>query len=1191
MADDAVQMLSPLKKEGHNLKGATQPGRWTPLSGTLGELGKALDVDDQAKVDIVRSTPDPWSQPRSFADAVLNPSPLHSDLVGQWRGLLALFGLSAYLEDTYKLTLTAIPLGERHSRFADVMKQLLPKAALAAPAGEVGHGWDRPVLVRLFELNSKRLPEGPGKVIGLLNPACLIAGARDVERLKFPAIAWMRDGLRDPTRLTGADALPMAALKTLAEFLDGLDRKLADLCGGKGDLGQQEILQNLRSQLQSYRKDCSDSFDPARHPGVEQSSVELETGDLWAEGLPHLYQLLATPIKAKAPKPGTSDCIIRLRDDLGEPAFKGLVLLDAGLATPERPASRIAFWGLKTLQQVLSGPDSDRQALREDIAKAGYLLVTPDDFFTRVLVRMDDEERPAAVAMHPEGLRNCLLPLSPLALLVRKPEDIASGLTINRDGKVALNITVGTRPYALSKRFAEAPQTGEGKLLREVDWGLGDFALWPNFRSDVWKHYFARIDFATNSLNRLRGRFALSGKLLTHLLRETQAVEKRPERIQPWLDNAPLDNGGNAALLDRVPEFSDRKFATEGLTRFRASNSGGKVSEIQIATAPFEAGYFSIVAAPDEPPVPAGMSLFNLKEVINPSDKAAPVAIDFGTTNTVACLDDTGPVKLEARICHPIEHANSNAAKRSAAELTQKFRDFLPPDTRELPTPTVLIGRPLDAAGRELLQSDRELNDLLLMRHLIYFQPDFAEDGTISAVPLAEWSALLNNIQYNLKWAKSEDMRDAARRYLRQLMLMIACEWAARGHDPAKLSWHFSRPEDMVGDPDFVGQLQNALEAVVRNPAPQAIRPIRDEGNATAAYILDEKTKARGTRGALNIILDIGGGTTDIAIWDNGAKPKSLLSTSMRLAGGDFFTGHIMRNPEILEKFGLAAWSNVIQQLNREGDASLKANIHYIGELLFSGDTLNKAIEREWSRVSGTDDIRRLKETAYLFLGGVAWFVGRQIRNLIRDGIVRPEALGDISLAFCGRGSGLFRRLHGDDPHARTDISKILLLIAVAAGDPKPRYPQVQVSPVPKIEVAAGMIILARQESPNGDAGGGGGAANDDDSMVFNLGVETGALGGLPVRAENEPYKSLALDVGIEDLDIFLKAFAQASGFEVKISDNQRAKLINAVADLDREDARAGLDSQSEFSAVLKALVGLIRVGPDDPMRPSTSWA
>lgn len=1190
MDDNAVQMLSPLKKEGHNLKGATQHGRWSPLSGTLGELGKALDVDDQAKVDIVRSTPDPWSQARSFADAVLNPSPMLSDLVGQWRGLLALFGLSAYLEDTYKLTLSAIPLRERQSRFADVMKLLLPKASLAAPVEEVSHGWDRPVLIRLFELNSKRLPEGTGTVIGLLNPACLIAGGRDVERLKFAAIPWMRDGLRDPTRLVGADALPAAALKTLAEFLDGLDRKLAALCGGRGDQGQQDLLQNLRAQLQSFRKDCADGYDPVRHPNIDQPTVELEPGDLWAEGLPHLYQLLATPVKAKAPKPGTSDCIIRLRDDLGEPAFKGLVLLDAGLATADRPASTIAFWGLKTLQQALSGPESDRQALREDIAKAGYLMVTPEDFFSRVLVRMDDDERPAAIAMHPEGLRDCLLPLSPLVLLIRKPEDIASNLSINRDGKVALNIIVGKRPYALSKRFAETVQMGKGKLLQEVDWGLGDFALWPNFRSEVWKHYFARIDFATNSLNRLRGRFAMSGKLLTQLLRETQAIEKRPERIQPWLDNAPLDNGGNASLLDRIPEYSDRKFATDGLTRFRASNSGGKVSEIQIATSPFEAGFFAVVASPDEPPVPAGLSLFNLKEVINPSDMAAPVAIDFGTTNTVACLNDTSPVVLQPRVFHPIEHASNNAARANAAELTQKFRDFLPPDQRVLPTPSVLIGRPLDAAGRELLQGDRDLNDTMLIRHLVYFQPDFAEDGTISAVPLAEWSALLNNIQYNLKWAKSEEMRDAARRYLRQLMLMIACEWAAAGGDPARLNWHFSRPKDMLGDPDFVGQLQNALSAVVRNPAPHAIRPIRDEGNATAAYILDEKTKAKGTRGALNIILDIGGGTTDIAIWDNGAEPKSLLSTSMRLAGGDFFTGHIMRNPEILEKFGLAAWANVIQQLNREGDSSLKANIHYIGELLFSGKTLDNAIAREWSRVSGTDDIRRLKETAYLFLGGVAWFVGRNIRNLIRDGVVQPEALADISLAFCGRGSGLFVRLHGDDPHARTDISKIMLLIAAAAGDAKPRYPQVQVSPVPKIEVAAGMVILARQEQPGEGTGPSRAAADDGDTLTFDIGGPVSPNGSQPTRLDEDPYKALALDVGIEDLDIFLRAFAQVSGFEVKITDNQRAKLINAVADIDRDDARDKLSQQSEFAAVMKALVGMIRVGPGDPMRPSTSW-
>ncbi|WP_380784842.1 hypothetical protein [Sphingomonas sp. R86521] len=1183
MPNEPILLLTPLRKSGHNFKDATSPGKWQPISGTLGELGNALDVDERARVDVVRSTPDPWSQARSFATAVLNPAGPPSPLVDQWRGLIALFALSVYYEDTYKLELIPVPLGDRRSRFASVMTHLLPQASLAAATGDVSHGWDRPVILRLYELDGDRRQLGVGRDLGILNPASLVAAGRDGDTIRVSGIPWMRNGLMDPTKLADNDALPPTALHMIAEYLQRLDDGLAALCAGRGRADQQDLLKNLRGRLQSFRDDCR---DPKHHEGIERQPSAIEPGEPWGEGHPRLYQLLASPVRSKAPEPGDSDCIIRLRDDLGEmPPFKGFVLLDPALATPERPASRISFWGAKMLHQVLSGPLSERQALRETIAKAGYLLIEPDDLLTQVLVTLDDDERPARISSHPEGLHNCLLPLSPLALLLRRPEELASGMTINRDAKVSLALTVGGRPHAIVRRYAEHPQGSEGRLLREVDWGLGDFAIWPNFRSDLWRHYCARIDYSTNSLNRLRGRFAMSGRLLSDFLRDAQAPDRRAERIAPWADSTPLDNRGSAATLDRIPEFGSRKYSGHGMTRLRASNSGGRSSEVQISAIPYEATFFSVAVNPDQPPYPAGLSLLRITEVINPNDQTAVAAIDFGTTNTVACLNDPVPLKLAARIVHPVEPASDRTSAVLSSELNQKFRDFLPADDRILPSPTVIIGRPLDTPGRELLDADGALNDSLLIRHLMYFQPDFAEDGTISAIPIKEWSALLNNIKYNLKWSSTPEMRDAARRFLRQLMLMIACEWAATGGDPAKLKWHFSRPKDMGDDADFLRQLRLALADVVAAPAADAVQPIKYEGDAAAAYILDEKTKAQGTRGAVNIILDIGGGTTDIAIWDNGKPIKQLLSTSMRLAGGDFFTDHIMRNPEILEDFGLKAWSNVIQQLNKESDAGLQANIHYIGELLFSGKTLDNAIEREWSRVSGTDNVRSLKETSYLFLGGLAWFVGRLLRNLIRDGQLPKAALNDVAVAFCGRGSGLFVRLHGSDPRAQTEISRLMLLIAAAAGEARPSYPQVQVSPFPKIEVAAGMIIAARDEKgPKAKPMSGPDAGVD-------FGDELGsAPAELPASTEDQVYSALPLDIGIEDLDPFLKSFSRVSGFNVAIDDNQRAKLINGVADIDREDERDGRPRQSEFSAVLKALVGLIRLRPQESMRPKTIW-
>ncbi len=1177
---DPTLLLTPLKKTGHNFKAAVNSGDWVPISGTLGELGKALDVDDEADVDVVRSTPDPWAQARSFADAVLNPSTLLRHKAMQWRGLLALFGLSAFYEDTYKLSLIPVPLLERNSRFAQVMKHLLPQVSLPATRGDISHGWDRPIIVRLSELDRDHRPIAPGHDLGLLNPACLVAAGRDAEKLQIPSIPWLRDGLIDPCSLTGSYALPPEALQMLALFLDNVDRRL-EAMGRAASPGDDSVLGSMRRELKAYAIDCRTAA------GGADQALDLEDGDMWADGLPALYQVLVTPVKAKAPAPGTSQCIISLRIDIGERPFEGLVLLDPGLETADRPASRITFWGHKRLNEALRSTPGEMRALRDEIAKAGFLLVTPEDLFTKVLVRLDDDENPGRINAHNDEMNRYLLPLSPLALLVRSAEDLASAVSIDGNGKVSVKLNVGGRPSIVSRRYTEKPEGAEGRLLREIDWGLGDFTFWPDFRSENWKHYFARLDYATTSIGRLRGRFALSGLLFANFLRETQSKEARAARVRPWIDPEPIDNRGSSAVLDRIPEFQDRSYSGVGLARIRGSNSGGRASEVQSSSHPFEAAFYTIAMGGDQSPIPAGLSLLRLPEMTNPHPKIGRVAIDFGTTNTVACLENTNPIALRPRIVHPVVPALENPGSARAFELTQKFRDFMPSDLRELPSPTVVIGRPLDTAGRERLEADAELNDGLLIRHLMYFQPDFAEDGTISAVPIPEWAALLNNIKYNLKWSRSPEMRDAARRYLRQLMLMIACEWVGRkegGGRTENLRWHFSRPRDMGDDGAFKGELQRALSGILESPHADAIRPIEYEGDAAAAYMLDEEVMGSGTRGAINIFLDIGGGTTDIAVWDNGTEPKQHLSTSMRLAGGDFFTGHIIANPEILEDFGLRTWANVIAQLNRESDSELRKNVQYIGELLFSGKTLDQAIEREWSRISDTDNVRVLKETAYVFLGGLAWFVGRHLRNLIRDGKLPPGALNSIKVGFCGRGSGLFARLHGADPWAKTAISRIMLLIAAAAGEGKPKFPQVQVSGVPKIEVAAGMIILARRERPGAVAP----VDSDDNDVSFDDDENSGNVG--PDDAESARFSSLPLEVGIEDLDPFLNAFAKVSGFRMTLNDIQRAKLVNGIADVDREDDRDDRPRQSEFAAMLKVLVGFVRLRPGDAMRPQTVW-
>lgn len=922
--------------------------------------------------------------------------------------------------------------------------------------------------------------------------------------------------------------------------------------------------------------------------GEDVDTFDFEAGEPLDTRLPAPYRLLATPLKAKAAAPGTSQCIIPMRDDLGEQPFHGLVLLDRDLASDERPATTITFWGYRTLQQALDMRQSERKALAAEIAKAGFLLVTPDDFFTEIMVRLNEEERPGCIALHPDRFADHLLPLSPMALLVLSPTEIIQRLDMSRTGRVSLRVKLDGRSHNLARTYVDYPQPGEGRLVNEIDWGLSDFALWPDFRSPKWHHYAARFDYGRSVLRRLRGRFALSGAMIAQMLLGTQQAEHRADAASLWASSKPLDPRNFAGQLDPVPGFGERHYMQPDLLRLRARDSLSNVSEIQISKRPFEAALFTVGLGVDEPPMPAGMALLKIREISITSDRQGDVAIDFGTTNTVACINDEAPARLQARLVHPVEAAMAKSI--GVGELGQNLREFLPPDNRQLPSPTVVINRDLDDTATARLEANNELDDALLLKQLIYFQPDFASDGTIASVAIGDWTTLLRRLRFNLKWSRQTDMRDAARRYIRQLILMLAAEWAADGNDPAQLRWHFSRPRNMGDDQDFASILRRAIADVIPNHRPDALFGLTFEGDAAAAYILNDDTKRNTTKSRINIILDIGGGTTDIAIWTGGAKPRQLLSSSLRLAGGDFFTGHITENPDILEEFGLKPWAQIVTQLNQQSDADVRDNVRYVGELLFSGKTLEEAIDRNWSRVSGTDRIRHLKETAFLFLGGIAWHIGWHLRQIITAGDLVEEDLKDISVALCGRGSGLFMRLHGKDPQAQTDISRILRLIAVGARDTRPGWPQVQVSPFPKIEVAAGMIIkgrLTRDKAPLSTTPAEG--EGDEFGDVFGSESDNDRTQQV-AKGDSVAYTATAPPIGEDAVEPFLKAFAIASRCTIQLTDFQRKKLKNRAAELHGADEDAGREAQSEFADLLKAFVEMMRSPPGSLVKPQTLW-
>ena len=113
------------------------------------------------------------------------------------------------------------------------------------------------------------------------------------------------------------------------------------------------------------------------------------------------------------------DCRVYLRPDCAvgdQPLFNGLILLDPELSNSlNRRAQDISVWGHHSLKDVLEQREL-REQVRRETAQAGWLLVTPDDFFTRELALLAHDGRVEGHGAY-GAFADAVLPLSPLAVV------------------------------------------------------------------------------------------------------------------------------------------------------------------------------------------------------------------------------------------------------------------------------------------------------------------------------------------------------------------------------------------------------------------------------------------------------------------------------------------------------------------------------------------------------------------------------------------------------------------------------------------------------------------------------------------------------------------------------------------------------------------------------------------------------
>lgn len=1162
----------PKLRAGHNLRGLDEAGRWMSINIDLDSLAKALPVDETKAFtdqdEPIRAIPDPWAQATAFGEALRNPKhSMHARALSEWRGLIAIMALQYQHKGDFTLHPQAVDLDD-HSMFANVMTTLTPEVALAGQAAL----WRKPTLIMMAEASD---PTGMfAKPIAMTNPICLIAPGRTTARTIVPKVDWAQGRLQCPFS-AGQPTRSVAELSILLHFLGGLVHTMRQLTG--------EVAADITQLLINFAQDVRERLgrEPFASLPVENvqsalpplfrplfNAVTLDDGGL--------DEAVSEAMLSALPMPVASD---------GRAAMKGFILADPAVAEAlGKDMSHVMVWKRHSLAEVLRS-DAKFAEVRAQALSAGYMLLTIDDLLTDRAARF---KKKALIESHPMGLQDMLLPLRPLVLLLAAsehgtpPAEVLAGRVRGQvsGDRASFTLTVrleggpsgGGIGVPLTRHYSANPLTGEGQLVDNEDWDIYNCQLWPNYRSPAWHSYMARFYYHAGLQSKMaRPQQAVSIAILHDLIASASDLANADIALRACNRGEPLS--------DR--RVGEGQILLKSAHRLTAKNNAF-FEEVQFSKAPFDAIYYTDSLGDARAKKPVGMVLITLEQ------KAAPVgrtkvAIDFGTTNTVGAYGEWSaePVRFQNRLVFPIKPADQMVREQAIHASRNQFVGFMPPEARKTPIPSVAKPK----------QPYNAQETLWAFRNLIYFHTSQPPAQGAEARELADFLDATSDAKFNLKWSNDAETRDAAKDFLTQFIVMTAAEMLAANYDPSASHWHFSIPESMgeTQRAEFENNIRDSMPAIgliggageATRPQGQ-IAPLQSEGLSAANYMLQH---GGFSKDKLNIILDIGGGTTDMTIWD---REHAVWKGSIRLAGGNFFTETMVNNTQILQGLGLESWAKSLTASPQDFVGDREAKRRQLAEMLFSGRTaedgngpdLQASLRDHWSRVTSQLG-NPLRHAALTYLAGIAWYNGLVVRHLSGGAspLIDADVIHDPAFAVCGRGGGLFNMLHGRrGPDDRTEITRALSVFGHAVGTPidagtRVPHPRFSASAAPKLEVVRGMLTDHGDidTSASGMAGLG---------TILPLGLDLVTVEG--TMAADEILTLATFEARLKSVDLtqfkrFLSALEACAGLSIDID---RDKSENAARVIAAKTMETLIQKQNQVASTAKVQAGRIAMEP-----------
>ncbi len=920
----AFPFLPPLRDDSDVKIDITKSGEWVSTSkNTLPNLVDSLKVSGNGDSDI-SSIPDVWARP-ALVEMILNDKNhhLHHKYINEWRGLLAILAFHKML-NLPPLTLETIEIPEKTDKLTNPADRFLTVVSRSLPKRYMSEQND--TTLKAGKKAKIQLLIMGDKPLAILWPSILVCPAVELEKHRIREVPWWRpSGIANPLEYMNDDDKSM-----LHKWLNGIVND--------ENRSQSEMLSRL---LKSFLEDICDSMSAPLDENIQFSS-----GDLYRLNITGACQCLAEPIVQSNEKNfmEKSDIIMKNeRDNTG----KKILLLSYDIAKQwNTNESDIIVGGYLTAGAIM--PKYTRTLIDHtkvgdvDLNQFNAEIHMADEFFTDKIATIPLDSADSSPFLNCMGVRsydyqnrniNVILPLKKRLLEFFTPEYLEKHTHLNmmRDGiEVILELPVQgkddrERTIVARKKYVESrTNDGSSEVLEYSQVPL--LSIWPNFITQDpqrWRAYYTF--FSTMGMDDFM-------------------FYAEPTNADTVKRQIPQEDMSNAEIT-RSKSFPEA---------FSCSANGKEI----------------------------GLLLIKKPRALNTSgmNKICKIGVDFGTTNTIAYMELNGekPVAIELKNrMFPVITTSGDPNNPYSDEYTNKaFRtNFLSPTDQP-------DKKTADASIKSMfhtfpLSGGTEKTKEMLSIGNIYY----VDDGK----NIRDDAKMLQDVHTSdLKWDNQSGVLNL-QAFLTQLCVQCLAEAVSSG--ATKVNWSYSYPTSFTKRK--IMDYQNTWkQSVIREI--QAIssvtesKPLSQTESISIAQYFREDMGASIKRGI--VCLDIGGGSTDIAVWQ-GNTGNILYQTSLRLAGKNILNQYLWdrheRGEDLLDRFrnGNADMDKILDQLQKydkqhDFDIGLETLLRYYERTIF--DSLPD--------VGKMPEINRMIRDIAFVMSGLFFYTGIIIGYLQRKG-------------------------------------------------------------------------------------------------------------------------------------------------------------------------------------------------------------